>query len=159
MKALPPVDLPKICQWMETAVSEVVDTMFGAAAYADGTPDLASWSGTFIQSEISFSGGLNLKMRIWMGEESAAELTSRALQMPKQELSETVVGDTVGELSNMILGAVKSKVADRGYPCQLSIPSVSRGVPVAGFGGLAENERFLHFRFGSGRLLLNAAIA
>lgn len=158
MKALPPVELPKLCQWLETAVVEVVETMFGAMAYADGTPDLGCWSGTFLQSEIFFSGGFDLKMRVWIGEACATELTSRVLQMPKQELNEVVVADTVGELSNMILGAVKSKVVDRGYPCALSMPSVSRGVPVAGFGGAPEKERFLHFRFGSGRLLLAVAI-
>jgi CheY-specific phosphatase CheX len=157
MKALPPVELPKICQWLETAVVEVVETMFGSMAYADGAPDLASWSGTFLQSEISFSGGFDLQLRLWIGEQCATELTSRVLQMPKQELNEIVVGDTVGELSNMILGAVKSKMVDRGYTCALSLPCVRHGVSVGGFGGAPGKERFLHFRFGSGRLLLAVA--
>ena len=158
MKASSPVELPKICQWLETAAAEVVETMFGCMAYAEGAPDLNEWQGDLVQSEIAFSGDFALQMRVWMGEECATVLASRVLQMPKQEMTDAVVDDTIGEVSNMILGAVKSKVVDRGYSCGLSIPAISRCRSVAGFGVAPEKERFLWFRFGNGRLLLCVAM-
>jgi chemotaxis protein CheX len=158
MKPSPAVELVKVCKWLETAVVEVVETMFGCIAHAEGAPDLAHWQGGYLQSEISFSGGFDLTIRIWMREECATELTSRVLEMPKQELTEQVVGDTLGEMSNMILGAVKSKVVDRGIPCALSMPSVSWGATVTNIGRVPEQERLLFFRFPPGQLLLGVAI-
>lgn len=158
MKTSPPVELSKICQWLETAVVEVIETMFGSMAYAEGAPDLSQWQDPCIQAEISFAGAFSLKTRVWLRESCATELSSRVLHMPKQELNEQVVDDTVGEVSNMILGAVKSKVADRGFACSLSIPVVHRPAVVSGFGVPAERERFLVFHFGAGHLLLCVAI-
>jgi len=45
--------------------------------------------------------------------------------------SDEEVNDVVGELTNMVTGNLKSKMADRGFNCALSIPTVLRGLQVS----------------------------
>jgi len=33
----------------------------------------------------------------------------------------------IGEVSNMVVGSVKSVLCDTGFPCNLTIPSIMRG--------------------------------
>jgi chemotaxis protein CheX len=38
-----------------------------------------------------------------------------------------MVNDAVGEIANMVVGNLKSRLADRGLNCILTIPSIVRG--------------------------------
>ena len=38
--------------------------------------------------------------------------------------------DVIGEFTNMVTGNLKSKMADKGFNCKLSIPTVLRGNPI-----------------------------
>jgi chemotaxis protein CheX len=40
---------------------------------------------------------------------------------------EEMVNDAFGELTNMIVGHIKSRLGDRGIQCVLTIPSILRG--------------------------------
>jgi chemotaxis protein CheX len=46
-------------------------------------------------------------------------------------LGNDLVNDVVGELTNMISGNLKAKMAGVGFACRLSIPTVRRGEPIA----------------------------
>ncbi|MES2309921.1 MAG: chemotaxis protein CheX [Verrucomicrobiota bacterium] len=39
--------------------------------------------------------------------------------------------DVIGEFTNMVTGNLKSKMADKGFNCKLSIPTVLRGNPIS----------------------------
>jgi chemotaxis protein CheX len=43
------------------------------------------------------------------------------------EAGHEVVNDAVGELTNMTVGTFKNQLADKGFPCKLTIPSILRG--------------------------------
>ena len=45
--------------------------------------------------------------------------------------TEEEISDVVGEFTNMITGNLKSHLCDAGFPCQLSIPTVMRGVEIS----------------------------
>ena len=47
------------------------------------------------------------------------------------DITESDVSDVIGEFTNMITGNLKSQLCDLGYPCQLSIPTVMRGVDIS----------------------------
>jgi len=49
------------------------------------------------------------------------------LELPIDQLDDEMVNDVVGEISNMVVGSVKSHLCDQGAPCVLTIPSVIRG--------------------------------
>lgn len=47
------------------------------------------------------------------------------------EAGDQEMSDVVGEFTNMITGNLKSQLCDLGFPCQLSIPTVMRGVDIS----------------------------
>jgi chemotaxis protein CheX len=46
---------------------------------------------------------------------------------PDEVQAEEIVNDAMGELANMVVGHLKSRLSDRGMPCVLTIPSIVRG--------------------------------
>jgi chemotaxis protein CheX len=55
-------------------------------------------------------------------------ITSLLLGIAEAELDTgEMVTDAIGELSNMVVGYVKSRLCDGGWHCVLTIPSVVRG--------------------------------
>lgn len=46
---------------------------------------------------------------------------------PKDVDEDEMVNDSMGELGNMVLGHIKSRLCDRGLSCVLTIPSIIRG--------------------------------
>jgi chemotaxis protein CheX len=58
----------------------------------------------------------------------ARRMTATLLQLTEVEVEgDEMVNDAVGEITNMLVGHVKSRLSDRGMPCVLTIPSVVRG--------------------------------
>ena len=55
-------------------------------------------------------------------------MASRMLSMPEAEIEgNEMVNDVMGEVSNMVVGNIKSRLCDRGMECVLTIPSIVRG--------------------------------
>jgi chemotaxis protein CheX len=77
---------------------------------------------------------------------------------PDQVRSNANIDDAIGELTNMLGGNLKSRLADRGFPCVLSIPSVTRGkdFQIQSVEG-TRKERFT-FRFQQNNLLVELNI-
>jgi chemotaxis protein CheX len=65
----------------------------------------------FVYSTVSFARRITRRM---LGHESAVT-------------GEEMVNDAFGEMTNMIVGHIKSRLADRGAECVLTIPSIVRG--------------------------------
>ena len=58
----------------------------------------------------------------------ARKLTCRLLHMTEQEVdSEEIVNDAMGEITNMVIGYIKSRLCERGTVCAITIPSIVRG--------------------------------
>ena len=46
---------------------------------------------------------------------------------PKDVEGDEMVNDSMGELGNIVVGHIKSRLCDRGMSCVLTIPSIVRG--------------------------------
>lgn len=79
----------------------------------------------------------------------ARTLTCRMIGLTEAELDEDeMVNDVVGELTNMIVGNVKSSLCDAGFDSVLTIPSVVRGCNLKVAISAASEHDLLSFRCG-----------
>ena len=60
-------------------------------------------------------------------ESLAIEAASIMVGLSSDELDDDMVNDVIAELSNMVVGFVKSQLCDAGLTCVLTVPSVVRG--------------------------------
>jgi CheY-specific phosphatase CheX len=82
-----------------------------------------------VSGGVSFTGKMTGILYLNMSENLARVASDRILgEDPGRPTDE--INDVVGELTNMVTGNLKSKMADRGYNCALSIPTVIRGLKI-----------------------------
>jgi chemotaxis protein CheX len=123
-----------ISGFIQGAVTEVFSTMAGLECQCDEqasdvlTPplELTGVSGSISITGPKVSGVVYLN---FPGEIS--QKVSQRIMGSDTPLSESEVNDVVGELTNMVTGNLKSKLADKGFNCQLSIPTVIRGKEIS----------------------------
>ncbi|MGC3990581.1 MAG: chemotaxis protein CheX [Chthoniobacteraceae bacterium] len=63
--------------------------------------------------------------------EALAERAAQSVLGDPSLVDHATVNDVVGELTNMISGNIKAKMANVGYACRLSIPTVMRGQAIS----------------------------
>lgn len=109
------------------AMGEVFATMFGTEVKPAAThvPDLPGHA--IMAGSVGFIGDINGVVHIRLADSLARKLAGRMLGLPVNELEDEMVNDVVGELSNIVVGSVKSHLCDQGTNCALTIPSVVRG--------------------------------
>jgi chemotaxis protein CheX len=77
-------------------------------------------------------------------------ITSRMLGISQDEIeSEEMVNDVMGEVSNMIVGQVKSRLCDDGFSCTLTIPSIVRGKALSVEPPAHVSKRMIGYRYGA----------
>ena len=109
------------------AVTAVFTTMLNFKPTMLGSQPETS-GGRHIAGSVGFIGRLTGVVYLYSTERFAQVMTSRMLGLAENEIEgEEMVNDTMGELSNMLVGHLKSRLADRGMPCVLTIPSIVRG--------------------------------
>jgi chemotaxis protein CheX len=121
------------------AVGEVFGTMLGRgvrlAAAATQSPDLAPGAApessvSQVVGTVGFVGDMNGLIYLYFPLPFAHLVSRHLLGMTEEELveaGEETVNDAVGELTNMSVGSFKNGLADAGYMCRLTIPSILRG--------------------------------
>jgi chemotaxis protein CheX len=141
--------MPTIDQISETvfrdtisrAVQDVFKTMLGKTATLISTAesvvnDPTQWehpvqiTGQQVVGTVGFIGDISGLIYIYLDAIFANEIAGHMLGMSAAELEEAgdeVVNDAVGELTNMTVGTFKNQLADKGFPCKLTIPSILRG--------------------------------
>jgi chemotaxis protein CheX len=128
MKTSTPHIIEEIRDLLKTSVSDVFMTIFNlevqeaplAASGTEGRP--------LVAGSVGFVGDLNGIVYVYVTQSYARTLASRMLGMAEAELEgDEMVNDVMGELTNIIVGGVKSRLCDSGNPCVLTIPSIVRG--------------------------------
>jgi chemotaxis protein CheX len=123
------------------AVQDVFKTMLGKTATLASTNDsvingTSSWdhpvqiTGQQVVGTVGFIGDISGLIYLYLEASFANDVASHMLGMTAAELEEAgdeVVNDAVGELTNMTVGTFKNQLADKGFPCKLTIPSILRG--------------------------------
>ncbi|MBN1508083.1 MAG: chemotaxis protein CheX [Sedimentisphaerales bacterium] len=106
---------------------EVFETMvFVALAESDGnSPPIEDVA---LLGSITFKGRLEGCLAICCDVACARTIAANMLGMDTSaELGEADICDAIGELANMVMGAIKSKIQDDVGAIEVSIPSVVRG--------------------------------
>ena len=81
-----------------------------------------------VVSSVGFIGKVTGAVYLYCTVGFARVLTSRMLGIAEAEVDRgDMINDALGELSNMIVGSVKSRLCDRGATCTLTLPSIVRG--------------------------------
>ena len=105
---------------------EVFETMvFMALAQAD--PEDADLSNVTLLGSITFKGDMEGCLGVCCDEACARTIAANMLGMNGDEVSEEDVSDAMGEIANMVMGSVKSRIQDDVGAIEVSIPSVVQG--------------------------------
>ena len=91
-------------------------------------PDSVIGAGETFLSSITFTGELEGCLGFSAGIESARNIAANMLGLdPEEETNQSEITDALGEVTNMIMGSFKSRVAEKGNDISVSIPSVVKG--------------------------------
>jgi chemotaxis protein CheX len=123
---LPAID--EIRTLVGSSVVHVFETMLGVVArpaplYQSLRNDEAS-----VAASVGFIGEVKGVIYLNVPVAFARQLAARMMGAGVAEVpADEMVNDVVGELTNMIAGAAKSRLCDLGSPCVLTIPFIVRG--------------------------------
>jgi chemotaxis protein CheX len=110
------------------AVTELFSTMLGMnmlpaalePGFGNGEPHIAG--------AVGFVGRLSGVIYVFTTVSFARRITATFLGLQESEVEgDEMINDAMGEMANMLVGHLKSRISDRGMPCVLTIPSVVRG--------------------------------
>ena len=62
------------------------------------------------------------------------------------------LNDTIGEITNMTVGTFKNRLADLGYPCKLTVPTIVRGRGLSVRGIRGASRQVFHFDYAGTRI-------
>ena len=169
--------MPTIDQISETvfrdtinrAVQDVFKTMLGRTALLNNSSDATNsdgrpWqhpvqiNGQQVVGTVGFIGDISGLIYLYLDAEFANEVASHMLSMTLPELTEAgdeVVNDAVGELTNMTVGTFKNQLADKGFPCRLTIPSILRGSNFSIEPVSSATRRIYRFTIGASTLVVD----
>lgn len=129
MNTTAPSLIDKVHDLLKNGVSEVFRTMLALEPKPAELPhDWHAAGETLVAGSVGFIGDVNGIVYVHVTAAFARTLASRMLGLSEAELEgDEMVNDAIGELSNMVVGSVKSHLCDSGAPCVLTIPSIVRG--------------------------------
>jgi chemotaxis protein CheX len=113
---------------LKASVTDVFQTMLRMEARViPMTPDAMS-DEPHVAGSVGFIGDLTGVVYIYSTAEFARQVTGSILEMPAAEISgDEMINDSMGELANMVVGGLKSRLVEQGHSCVLTIPSIVRG--------------------------------
>lgn len=113
---------------LKAAVGEVFRTMLNFNTRSIPFEPDAMSSEAHIAGSVGFIGAMTGVVYLYSTAAFARTMTGRMIGMAEPEIEgDEMVNDAVGELVNMIVGSLKSNLAERGLSCVLTIPSIVRG--------------------------------
>jgi CheY-specific phosphatase CheX len=120
------INIGTVHEWLTQAIQDVSETMFGQAGFPVDQPDDGAFAGQVLVACIGIRGNCQLEVAMYFPQPWAHRLASLSLDMPPEELDEKMTDDVAGEFSNMVVGAVKSRVSDFEIACAMTVPRVVR---------------------------------
>jgi len=122
------------------SAKEVFETMVFMALeeVAELAPELEDVT---LLGTITFKGHLEGCLSICCGVNCARTIAANMLGMdPSEEINDDDVNDAVGEVANMVMGAVKARIQDEVGNVEVSIPFVVQGLELKNSLGERANE-------------------
>jgi len=147
--------IDEVINLLAGSVAQVFDTMLNTDAQPAPLQDIRQSDAPMVAGSVGFIGEANGVVYVYYKATFARTLASRMLRMAEAELdANEMVDDVIGELTNMIVGSIKSRLCDAGTPCVLTIPSVVRGQNLRGGPTCACEFRLLTIQCGEEMILL-----
>jgi chemotaxis protein CheX len=116
--------------YLDQAVEEVFSLMLGVAVtVAEREPAVDSNTET-LTAVIGLAGAFSGACTVQARAETAIKMTSCMVGMEMDTVDDAVL-DGLGEISNMLAGAWKSKIPELASACMLSVPTVVTGTQYA----------------------------
>jgi chemotaxis protein CheX len=113
---------------LASAVTELFSTMLGMKMLPAPLESGFGNGKTHIAGAVGFVGRLSGVVYVFTTVSFARRITATFPGMEEAEVKEDeMINDAMGEMANMLIGHMKSRISDRGMPCMLTIPSVVRG--------------------------------
>jgi chemotaxis protein CheX len=117
------------------AVQAVFKTMLGKSAKpvpttADSPVNSVVLDRPHVVGTVGVVGTINGLIYLYFEDDFAQACAARLLRLTASEIekaSDETVNDAIGELTNMTVGTFKNQLAERGFPCRLTTPSILRG--------------------------------
>jgi len=138
-----PFSLEELEGMMIESVGKFFDTMVGVPVQFEGSrqgvgydelegppPPVLPSTKTVVVGMVGFIGSMNGVINLYMEEDLTLLLAGNFLGMTDEELTSEgpdVIHDTLGEMTNMIVGTFKNTVSDKGFQCRMTVPSILRG--------------------------------
>ncbi|PTY03391.1 hypothetical protein DB346_05785 [Verrucomicrobia bacterium LW23] len=115
-----------------SAVTEAFDTMVSLPIRERDKGETGSFIGPErLVGTVGFAGQLQGLLCLHFSPPFAQEITATMLGMEVADVEEFEdINDAIGELTNIIAGDLKTRFSRPGFPCSLSIPSITRGTRV-----------------------------
>ena len=120
--------VPDIDQIIPTAVASVFGTMLNFSIVTEPDAIREVNEGPHVVGAVTFVGTMNGVVYLQCGDPLARRITGGLLGLDQREIDgHEMVNDAMGEMTNMVVGHLKTRLVDRGMSCVMSIPSVVRG--------------------------------
>ena len=113
---------------IESSVQEVFSTMLNIQPRSEPRSAALPSSEQHVAGSVGFIGRLSGVVYLYCTNSFARCITCGLLGIEEKDIEgDEMVNDAIGEMANMVVGHLKSRLADRGMPCVLTIPSIVRG--------------------------------
>lgn len=126
MTALPKIPPSNVNAWLGKAVQDVTETMFEQAAHPEENLVEAASAEETVVACIGVRGDFQLEVAMLFPLPLARRLASISLEIALADVDEKMIADVAGECSNMVVGAVKSRISDMGIDCVMTVPRIVR---------------------------------
>lgn len=112
-----------------------------------------------IAGAVGFIGRLTGVIYVHTTAGFARRMTATLLHLGNSEVAgDNMINDAIGEIANMLVGHLKSRLSDRGMPCVLTIPSVVRGSQFSVEGISSTQGRLLSFEAEGKRIFVQCLL-
>ncbi len=119
--------LDDLDQLVTSAVSSVFGTMLNLPVVMEA-PDAQITNGEpHVAGSVGFIGTVNGMVYVYSSASFARRVTCGLLGQKNSEPGVEMINDAIGEIANMVVGNIKSRLVDRGMDLILTIPSIVRG--------------------------------
>jgi chemotaxis protein CheX len=110
------------------AVAEVFSTMLSFPVELQPPGTTIPKGEPHVAGAVGFIGPVSGVLYLYKSVHFARKVTRNLLGLPDSaHASDEMLNDAVGELTNMVVGHIKSRLSDRGMNCVLTIPTIVRG--------------------------------
>lgn len=141
------------------AVSTVFDTMLAMEVEYLPSVSQSYLYGRRILGSINLVGRVFGMVNIQAGNDFSRAMTAAMLDLEPDETPEPeAVNDVVGEVCNMIAGAIKSALCDAGLGCELSTPALTSGKDYRLEASPMDRHEYYTFYCGEQMLLVDVGV-